>query len=152
MLNRVGEGIGADMLEAPVVREAVHAALVRDDRLPPGPYAIFAALHQAGDEGVREDDLINRVRWGDARSFHAVLREVTRRIRNRTTIGALGYEALIATRLVGSRLHYCLLPDARTVIDEIASLRSVLQLPVTDILATRNPENPQGDKSKWLRL
>jgi hypothetical protein len=139
------------MPHASAVRGAVHAALVRDDRLPPGPCAIFAALYQAGPEGVPEDDLIRRARWGDATSFHRVLQGTSRRIRNRTA-GTLGYEALIAKRSMGVRLHWSLTPEARAAIDDVPALRRVLEMPVADILATRNPDDPQRDKSRWLRL
>jgi hypothetical protein len=140
------------MLAAPAVREAVDAALVRKDRLPPGPLAIFAALYHAGADGIPEDELVHRVRWDDALSFQRVLQGVTKRIRERATLGATVYRAHIRTRTVGSRLHYLLAPEARAAIDDVDQLRRILQMPVADILATRNPADPQGDKSKWLRL
>lgn len=119
---------------------------------PPGPLAIYAALYQAGEEGVDEGALIDRVRWGDRKSFALVLRGISRRVAKITERRFKDYSAVIVERHVGGRQRLVLAPAVFAAAAEDASLHRILMLPVEEILSTRNPNDPQGDKGRWLRV
>jgi hypothetical protein len=126
--------------------------LVRRGPIPPGPLAIFAALYKAGDAGITEDALIDTVRWGDRNAFFTVLRGISRRVAAKSSMGARGHHALIAERVVGGVKRYFLPGDVRDAIEADPAIKRIMELSVKEILATRNPDDPQGDKSRWPRL
>ncbi len=126
--------------------------MVRRGPNPPGPLAIYAALYQAGEAGTLEDALIDRVRWGDRQSFAMVLRGISRRVASVTGRRFTDYRALfVESRATGGK-RLALRSEVRKAIDADASMRRILTLPVEDILATRNPADPQGDQRNWPRL
>ena len=130
----------------------VVGVMLRRGPIPPGPLAIYAALYQAGQEGVDEEALIERVRWGDRKSFAMVLRGISRRVAKVTEHRFKDYRALIVERHVGGRQRLVLAPAVFAAAAEDAKLHRVLMLPVDEILSTRNPNDPQGDKRRWLRV
>jgi hypothetical protein len=139
-------------METPRLDSAmIHGILVRRGPNPPGPLATYAALYQAGEVGLPEAVLIDRVRWGDRRSFRQVLHNVSRRVKRITGRQSSGYEVLLVERHDGGK-QLALRPEVREVIEADAKLQQFLMLPVEEILAMRNPDNPEGDKSKWPRL
>ena len=133
-------------------RSEILNVLVRKGPYPPGPLAIYAALYQSDHGGVPLRELVDRVRWGDEASFRKVLQGISRRVGSRTPRVVGGYRALLAERFERGTTYIALRPEARDAINASPELDTFLRTPVVDILATRNPANPQGDKSRWLRL
>ena len=129
----------------------VQSIMVRRGPNPPGPLAIYAALFQAGEVGVAEQALIDRARWGDRRSFAKVLQGISRRVASVTGRRFTDYQALIVERHDGGR-RLALRREVLDAIEADSGMRRILMLPVEEILATRNPADPQRDQTKWPRL
>jgi hypothetical protein len=126
--------------------------LVRPGPIPPGPLAIFAALYEAGDAGMAEDSLIDTARWGDRKAFLTVLRNFSKRVAAKSAMGAEGHRALIDERMVDGVKRYFLRKEVRDVIEAESEIAQIFGMTVKEILATRNPDDPEGDKSRWPRL
>ena len=99
-----------------------------------------------------EGALIERTRWGDSKSFSMVLRGISRRIATVTERRFSDHGALIVERHGAGGKRLTLRPEMLEAIDAEPSMRRIMMLPVEEILATRNPAEPQKDQSKWPRL
>ena len=142
-----------DRMETPrLTSSEIHSIMVRRGPNPPGPLAIYAALFQAGGSGVIDNDLIERTRWGDRKSFAMVLRGISRRVATVTNRRLSDYRALIVERHSAGGTRLALRSEVLEAIEAEPGMRRILKLPVEEILATRNPDNPQQDQSKWPRL
>ena len=85
-------------------------------------------------------------------SLAMVLRGVSRRVATVTGRRFSEYAALIVERpgVGGKRL--ALRPEVLEAIAADPNMHRIMMLPVEEILATRNPADPQRDQSKWPRL
>lgn len=126
----------------------------RGKRLAPGPLAIYNVLYQAGDRGVSERALVDRVRDGNLDSFQKVLRGISRRVKETRSVdvGRDDYRALLGERLEGADTVYFLRPEVREAMQAEPEYRRLMEMPVATILAMRNPDDPQRDQSRWPRI
>jgi len=116
----------------PVTLEKV----LRRISIPRGQVTLLKALYEAEDKFAQRKELVERIRWGDSKSFTGVLAAFSGRINHTEGFEGEkpGYEAFIEVKEIDGEESFRLRPEARQAIERVENLVKTFDQPMEDLL------------------
>ena len=104
--------------------------------IPRGQVTLLKALYEAEDKFVPRKELVERIRWGDSKSFAGVLAAFAGRINHTEGFGdeKPGYEAFIEVKEVDGEESFRLRPAAKRAIERVESMAETFEQPMEELL------------------
>jgi len=120
--------------------------IVTRKSIPPGQITLYKALYEAGYNRVSKTQLADKIRWSDDESLIGVLGALGNRVVQTEGLSsdASVFDLMIERGERNGELYYRMLPDLRTVINSLPTLREAMALSVEEIHAKFNGE------ANWL--
>jgi len=109
--------------------------VIRRKEMNRGQTTLLKYLYEADDEWVKRDEVVDKIRWGDSKSFVGVLSALSNRVNHTDEItSSPGYETFIERRDINGEEHLRLRDEARQAIDRVDRLHKAFERPMEELL------------------